>query len=66
MIIPNYFWKDAINIACHFLSRVIVRTNLEKTPYELFKGRKLNISYFCILRLEIFYFEGWKREVKKV
>lgn len=48
MILPKYFWTNAINTICHILNRVIITPILEKTPYELLKGRKPNISYFWL------------------
>jgi len=47
--LPKYFWADAINTGCYVLNRVLIRPILKKTPYELFKGRKPNISHFRVL-----------------
>jgi len=41
LIFLNTFWADAVNTACYVLNRVLIRPILKKTPYELFKGRKL-------------------------
>jgi len=46
--IEKYFWAEAINTSCYILNRVSIRKVLNKTPYELWKGRKPNISYFHI------------------
>jgi transposase InsO family protein len=40
------FWEEAVNTTCYGQNRIYIRTMLNKTPYELRKGRKLNISYF--------------------
>jgi len=48
--LPKYFWADAINNACHVLNRIIIKLILNKTLYELHKGRKPNLSdlrVFC-------------------
>ena len=41
-------WAEAINIACHTMNRVYFRSGTKKIPYELWKGKKPNISYFHI------------------
>src|ERR1044072_4864494 len=42
----KHFWAKAVNTACHIQNRISIRPILEKTPYELWKNRKPNISYF--------------------
>ena len=41
-------WAEAINTACHIINRVYFRPGTKKKPYELWKGRKLNVSYFHV------------------
>ena len=41
-------------MACYILNRVSLRPILKKTPYELYKGRKPDISYFHIFGSECF------------
>ena len=48
------FWAEAVNTSCYIQNRVFIRLILNKTPYELWKGRKSNISYFHILDSECF------------
>ena len=48
------FWAKAMNIACYIQNRVFLRPILKKTPYELWKGRKPNISYFHVFGSECF------------
>ena len=48
------FWAEAVNIACYIQNCVFLRSKLKKTPYELWKGRKPNISYFHIFRSDCF------------
>src|SRR4051812_40319052 len=38
--------QEAINTACYMQNRISIRPILNKTPYELWKNRKPNISYF--------------------
>ena len=46
--LPNYFWAEVVNTACYIMNRALIRPILKKTPYELYKGRKLNISHLHI------------------
>jgi len=50
MILENnlakHFWAEAVNTSCYVQNRIYIRPILEKTAYELFKGRRPNISYF--------------------
>jgi len=39
-------WAEAINTANYALNRCLISPILKRTPYELFKGKKPNISYF--------------------
>ena len=43
--VAKIFWAEAINTACYIQNRISIRPILEKTPYELWKNRKPNISY---------------------
>jgi len=47
--LPKYFWADAVTTACYVLNRVLIRPILKKTPYELFRGRKPNLSHLKVL-----------------
>ena len=44
--LAKHFWAEAVNIACYVQNRIYIKPILEKTAYELFKGRSPNISYF--------------------
>ncbi|KAH9668310.1 Integrase catalytic domain-containing protein [Citrus sinensis] len=52
--LPKYFWAEAVNTACYVLNRVLIRPNLNKTPYELWKHRKPNIGYFKVFGCKCF------------
>jgi len=43
---PKHFWAEAINTACYLQNRIYIRPLIKKTPYELWKNKKPNISYF--------------------
>jgi hypothetical protein len=44
--LAKQFWAEAVNTTCYVQNRVYIRPILEKIAYELFKGRRPNISYF--------------------
>ena len=52
--LPKYFWAKAVNTSCYILNRVSMTPTLKKTPYELWKDRKLNINYFNIFGCQCF------------
>ncbi|GJV92117.1 ribonuclease H-like domain-containing protein [Tanacetum coccineum] len=43
--LPTTFWAEAVNTACYVQNRVLVIKPHNKTPYELFVGRKLALSF---------------------
>ncbi|GJV33567.1 putative ribonuclease H-like domain-containing protein [Tanacetum coccineum] len=43
--LPTIFWAEAVNTACYVKNRVLVIKPQNKTPYELFLGRKLALSF---------------------
>ena len=51
---PNYFWAEAVNTSYYILNRVLIRSSLDKTPYELWKKTKPNISYFEVFGSKCF------------
>ena len=44
--ITKILWAEAINTSCYIQNGISIRSILEKTPYELWKNSKPNISYF--------------------
>ena len=53
--LPNYFWAEAVNTSCYILNRVLIRSSLDKTPYELWKNKKPNIIYFKVLEVNALF-----------
>ncbi|GJY85800.1 ribonuclease H-like domain-containing protein [Tanacetum coccineum] len=43
--LPTTFWVKAVNIACYVQNRVLVTKPHNKTPYELFLGRKPALGF---------------------
>jgi len=58
--LPKYFWADAVSTTCYVLNRVLNRPTLKKTPYELFKGRKPNISHLKVFGCKCFILNNGK------
>ena len=52
--LPKYFWVKAMNTVCYVLNWVLIRSHLNKTPYELWKDKKPNISYFKVFGCKCF------------
>jgi len=65
MKLPKYFWADGINTTCHVLNRVIIRPTLDKTPYELLKGRKPNLSHLRVFGCKCFVLNNGKDKLDK-
>ena len=42
------FWGEAVNTAVHILNRVPTKAVAEKTPYEVFRGKRPSIAYFKV------------------
>jgi hypothetical protein len=45
---PERFWSEAVNIACHAINRLYLHRLLKKTSFELLTGNKPNVSYFRV------------------
>ncbi|GJT03673.1 retrovirus-related pol polyprotein from transposon TNT 1-94 [Tanacetum coccineum] len=43
--VPITFWAEAVNTACYVQNRVLVIKPYNKTPYELFLGRKPALNF---------------------
>ncbi|GJR62973.1 ribonuclease H-like domain-containing protein [Tanacetum coccineum] len=43
--LPTTFWAEVVNTACYVQNRVLVTKPHNKTPYELFLGRKLALGF---------------------
>ncbi|GKE04045.1 putative ribonuclease H-like domain-containing protein [Tanacetum coccineum] len=43
--LPTTFWAEVVNITCYVQNRVLVIKPHNKTPYELFLGRKPALSF---------------------
>ncbi|GJS38979.1 putative ribonuclease H-like domain-containing protein [Tanacetum coccineum] len=43
--LPTTFWAEIVNIACYVQNKVLVVKHYNKSPYELFRGRTLALSF---------------------
>jgi hypothetical protein len=42
---PRHFWADAISTACYISNRILLRSILHLTPFEIHFGRKPSVSH---------------------
>jgi len=63
--LPKFFRADVVNIACYVLNRVLIKPILKKIPYELFKGRKPNISHLRVFGCKCFILNNGKDNIGK-
>jgi hypothetical protein len=46
--LSDILWGQAVHTVVHILNRGFIRSNSEKTPYELWKGRLDNFRHFRV------------------
>ncbi|GJS11352.1 retrovirus-related pol polyprotein from transposon TNT 1-94 [Tanacetum coccineum] len=46
--LPQKFWCNTIDTSTYILNRILIRSILGKTPYELLRGRKPTLDYFRV------------------
>ncbi|GJU31977.1 putative ribonuclease H-like domain-containing protein [Tanacetum coccineum] len=51
--LPTTFWAEAVNTACYVQNRVLVTKPHNKTPYELFLGRKPALGFMRPFRCPV-------------
>nr|GEY45671.1 retrotransposon protein [Tanacetum cinerariifolium] len=52
--LPQKFWCKAVDTSTYILNQILIRAILEKTPYELLKGRKPTLDYFRVFGSKCF------------
>jgi len=55
-------WVQEIDTGVFIINRSLLRNNCNKTPYELCKGKPVNVKYFRIFKRKCYI----KREDKKL
>lgn len=63
--LPRNFWAEAVNTACYVINRVMIRSITNKTPYELFRGRKPNVSHLRTFGCKCFVNNNGKSNLGK-
>ena len=67
--LPKYFWVDVVSTSCYVMNRVLIRSILKKTPYEIFNGRKPNICHLRVFGCSCFVLNMgkkiWESLIKK-
>ncbi|GKF33929.1 ribonuclease H-like domain-containing protein, partial [Tanacetum coccineum] len=51
--LPTTFWAEAVNTACYVQNQVLVIKPYNKTPYELFLGRKSALGFMRPFRCPV-------------
>nr|GEW49814.1 hypothetical protein [Tanacetum cinerariifolium] len=46
--LPEFLWAEAVATACFTQNQLIIDTRYAKAPYELLRGRNLNVEYFHV------------------
>ncbi|GJV25467.1 retrovirus-related pol polyprotein from transposon TNT 1-94 [Tanacetum coccineum] len=52
--IPQKFWCNAVDTSTYILNRILIRSILGKTPYEIFRGKKSSLEYFKVFGSKCF------------
>ncbi|XP_015075493.1 uncharacterized protein LOC107019547 [Solanum pennellii] len=63
--LPQGFRAEAVNTACHVTNRCLIRSLLNKTPYELLNHRKPMLSYLRAFGCKCFVLNNGKDDLGK-
>lgn len=55
----KHFWAEAVKTTCYLQNTVYIRPIINKMPYELWKDKRPNISYFHPFRCQCFILNTW-------
>ena len=58
-------WAEALNTSCYIINRCMIRPILNKTPYELFKGRRPNIMHLRVFGCKCYVHNNGKDALGK-
>ncbi|GJR94049.1 retrovirus-related pol polyprotein from transposon TNT 1-94 [Tanacetum coccineum] len=53
-LLPQKFWCNAVDTSTYILNQILIRAILEKTPYEILRGRKHTSEYFRVFGTKCF------------
>ncbi|GJU17403.1 ribonuclease H-like domain-containing protein [Tanacetum coccineum] len=57
--LPTTFWAEAVSTACYVQNKVLVVKPHNKTPYELFRGFKPDLSFMRLLVCHVIFLILW-------
>lgn len=63
--LPKNFWAEAVNTACHVTNRCLIRSILNKNPYELLYNKKPEVQYFKTFGCKCFVLNNEKDDLGK-
>jgi len=63
--LPRSFWAEALNASCYIINRCLTRPILNKTAYELFKGKKPNIIHLRLFGCKCYVHNNGKDALRK-
>ena len=63
--LPRKFWEVVLNTSSYIINRCMIRPILNKTPYELFKGRKPNIMHLRLFGCKCYVHNNGKESLGK-
>ncbi|XP_075077271.1 uncharacterized protein LOC142164008 [Nicotiana tabacum] len=63
--VPKSFWAEVVNTACYLINRCMIRSLLNKTPYEMLNGRKPKLTYLRPFGCKCFILNNGKEAVGK-
>jgi hypothetical protein len=46
--LTGVFWVSAMHTIVHIQNRGMLRNNNDKTPYDLWKGKPMNVNHFIV------------------
>nr|GEW99295.1 retrovirus-related Pol polyprotein from transposon TNT 1-94 [Tanacetum cinerariifolium] len=52
--LPQKFWCNAVDTSAYILNRILIKSILGKTHYELLRGRKPTLDYFRVFESKCF------------
>nr|XP_016483291.1 PREDICTED: uncharacterized protein LOC107803999 [Nicotiana tabacum] len=61
----KYFWAEADNTACYLVNKCMIRSLLNKTPYELLNGRKSKLTHLRTFGCKCFVLNNGKEALGK-
>ena len=64
--LPQRFWAEVLSIACYVFNRALLRPGLEKTAYELLRGRKPNIMHLRTFGCRCYVHNNEKESLRKL